>query len=111
MSRHHPSKPNEALTTILRDLSKRCPHPERLLELYYWSLDPELAEVMRQFIGLSASAQASLHAFLSIAQDNAGSIRITINERGELIMSSPQVAETVKGMTAMLREERAPQVH
>ena len=53
------------LAGLLRRIVEECPHPARLIELYYWSAEHELADVMRQFIALSPEVRATLHAFLA----------------------------------------------
>jgi len=88
----------QRLNAVLKGLLEECPHPARLLELYYWSAEHELAEVMRQYIALSAEVRAALHAFLLLVKDAPGSVTVRIAENGELAFSAPAAAELARKM-------------
>ena len=91
------------LAGLLRRIVEECPHPARLIELYYWSAEHELADVMRQFVSLPADVRAALHAFLMLAKDEPGSVTVRIDPNGELTFSSPageELAKTVAGAGA-----------
>jgi len=91
---------DQQLTGLLKRLIDECPHPARLIELYYWSAEHELADVMRQFVSLPADVRAALHAFLMLAKDEPGAVTIRIDPNGELTFSSPageELAKTVAG--------------
>src|SRR5437588_4277562 len=79
----------QELAELLRSLVDNCRNPARLVELYYWSAEPELAEVMRQYIALPRDVSATLHAFLMLAADDPGSVNLRISDDGEMILSSP----------------------
>ncbi len=81
------------LLELLQRIIADCQHPARLLELYYWSAEPELAEVMRQYIALSDEARIALHAFLKQAGGDAGSVLVRITPEGEMVISLPEAAE------------------
>jgi hypothetical protein len=89
-----PEEPHPA--GVLKRLVEECPHPARLVELFYWSAEHELAEVMRQYVGLSADVRAALHAFLMLAKDKPASVTVRIATNGELTFSSPAVAELAR---------------
>ena len=74
----------QQLTGLLKRIVDECRHPARLIELYYWSAENELAEVMRQYIALPPEVRAALHAFLLLAKDEPGSVTTRIGARGEL---------------------------
>ena len=84
------------LNGILKRIIEDCPHPGRLLELYYWSSERELAEVMRQYVGLSPDVRAALHAFLMLAKDKPDTVTVRIASNGELTFSSPAVADLAR---------------
>jgi hypothetical protein len=86
------------LNRVLKRIVEDCPHPGRLLELYYWSSERELAEVMRQYIALSPEVRAAWHAFLLLVKDSPGSVTVRIDPNGELAFSAPAAAELAKQM-------------
>jgi hypothetical protein len=88
----------QRLNAVLKRLFEECPHPARLLELYYWSAEHDLAEVMRQYIALSAEVRAALHAFLLLVKDAPGSVTVRIAENGELAFSAPAAVELARRM-------------
>ena len=63
----------------------------RLLELYYWSTEPDLLPVVRAFALLPSETRARLETFIRSADPNAvraklgrdGQIRLTSNRQGE----------------------------
>jgi hypothetical protein len=97
------------LAGVLKRLIEECAHPARLIELFYWSAEHELAEVMRQYIGLSADVRAALHAFLMLAKDAPGSVTVRIAANGELTFSSPAVVELARKLGTA--DERPPFLH
>ena len=93
-------RPDEQqLTGLLKRIVDECPDPARLIELYYWSAEDELAEVMRQYIGLSPEVRTALHAFLLLVKDEPGSVTARIAANGELALSAPAAAELAKRLT------------
>ena len=97
------------LTGLLRKLVKSCDNPARLIELYYWSQEPELIEVMRQFIALPEEAKNSLCAFFGMAKGHAASVSVTVSPQGELTLSSPVVSEVMETMVAAGPPEKGPE--
>jgi hypothetical protein len=86
------------LNGVLKRIVEDCPHPGRLIELYYWSSERELADVMRQYIALSAEVRAALHAFLLLVKDAPGSVTVRIADNGELAFSAPAAEELARKM-------------
>jgi hypothetical protein len=84
------------LTDVLKRLVEECPHPERLIELYYWSAEPDLAEVMRQYVGLSPEVRAAFYAFLTLVRDGPGSVTVKIAANGDMSFSSPAAVELAR---------------
>jgi hypothetical protein len=77
------------LAGVLRRIVEECPDPARVIELYYWSAENELAEVMRRFVGLPAEVRATLHAFLMLVKDEPGSVTVQIAPNGDMTLSAP----------------------
>jgi hypothetical protein len=84
---------DEQLAGLLKRIVEQCPHPARLIELYYWSAEHQLAEVMRQYIALSPEVRTALHGFLMLVKDEPGSVTVQIAANGEMTFSAPAVAE------------------
>ena len=93
-----PRPDDHDLTDLLQKVVKRCDDPARLFELYYWSQEPELAEVMRQFIAMPDEARSALGAFFSMAKGHVESVTVAVSPAGEVTLSSPVVSELM-GMT------------
>jgi hypothetical protein len=89
----------QELIELLKHLVTNCRDPARLIELYYWSVEPELAEVMRQYIALPRDVSATLHAFLMLAAADPGSVSLRINREGEMILSSPAALELARTLS------------
>jgi hypothetical protein len=90
-------RPDERqLTGLLKRIVEECAHPARLIELYYWSAEHELAEVMRQYIALPPEVREALHAFLLLVKDEPASVTVRIADNGELAFSAPAAAELAK---------------
>ena len=87
------------LAGLLKRIVEECPHPARLIELYYWSGEHELADVMRQYIALSPEVRSALHAFLMLVKDEPDSVTVQIAESGEMTFSAPAAAELAKRIT------------
>jgi len=88
------------LNGLLKRIVEDCPHPGRLIELYYWSAERELADVMRQYIALSPEVRAALHAFLLLVKDEPGSVTVRIAANGELAFSAPAAVELARKMAS-----------
>lgn len=84
-----PHDPPPQPLDILRQLVDECEHPARIIELYYWSIETDLADVMRQYVALPTAVRAALYAFLMLAKDDPASINVRIDPNGEMTLSSP----------------------
>src|SRR5262245_18552385 len=85
---------------VLHELLDHSRDPSRMLEVYYWSTEPELADFVRQFLRLSEPARHSLMAFLSMTKEAGDSVAVTIGLKGELTLSSPAVSDAMQMKTA-----------
>ena len=69
---------------------------QRLVELYYWSQEEQLVELMRAFTRLPDETKAALTSYLRLGIEKSDSIGVTIGENGSLILSSPQVCHELQ---------------
>jgi hypothetical protein len=99
----------QPLNGVLKSIVEDCPHPGRLIELYYWSSECDLADVMRQYIALSAEVRAALHAFLLLVKDAPSSVTVRIAENGELAFSAPAAMDLARKMATV--SPSAPFLH
>jgi hypothetical protein len=60
----------------------------RMLELHYWSEEPQLLDIMRILIGLTDETRAALHTFLTRASA-AQEIAAISEASGQLLLSAP----------------------
>jgi len=68
--------------------------PTRFFEMYYWSREPGMLEVMRAIMRMSESSRAALEAFLSMSHEPA-LIAANWDPKGRLTLASPQIGQTV----------------
>jgi len=79
---------------LLQSMLAECGDSSRLLELYYFSREPEVLEIMRAIAALPEDARASLEAFLAVSHDPAA-ITAKWDGAGRLTLASPQVGQTM----------------
>jgi hypothetical protein len=88
---------NPNIATLVESLVSECRTPAHLLELYYWSTEPELLPIIRGFAALPRGTRAQLETFLhatdpesvSAAIDTDGDIRLTPNRDRPCPKASP----------------------
>ncbi len=90
-------EPVSKVRSVLRELVEVCPHPARLLELYYWSAEPELLQTLRRYIDLPEQPREALRAFLTMVADCPESVRVKVSQNGEVTLSSPMIARLMSG--------------
>ena len=86
------------LVQLLHRLADNCKNPARLIELYYWSREPELAEIMREIVALPDEAKATLHAFFRLAEGGVDAVTVTVGSEGDVTLSSPGVTRILMSM-------------
>jgi DNA-directed RNA polymerase subunit L len=86
------------LAEILHRLVRCSENPERLIELYYWTAEHEIIEIIRQYISLPDEPKKALRAFLSMTSDCTDSVRVNVNKEGHVTFSSPVVTKLMKTM-------------
>lgn len=78
----------------MRMLVAGCGSPAEVLELYYWSREPGLLEIIRGIATMSEDTRAQIEAFIALAS-NSKSVRAEVDGRGVLTLSSAEAARTV----------------
>jgi hypothetical protein len=93
------------LETLVEQIIRQLDSPARVIELYYWSCEPQLLDMIRAIIAMPAPAREKLEAFLSMAGDPE-TIAASIDRSGRLILTSSHVVDALD----LLREERVAMV-
>ena len=78
---------------LLRSILAEC-GDARLLELYYFSREPDMLDIMRAIAALPEDARAALEAFLAVSHEPAA-ITAKWDGAGRLTLASPQVGQTM----------------
>ena len=94
------------LAALVRSVVTRHADPAQVLELYYWSLDPDLTDLMRALIAVPQEARAALLAFLAKAPD-LPSVRAALDRSGQLTLVSPQQASARIALPVATTSRRA----
>jgi len=79
---------------LLRSILAECGDSSRLLELYYFSREPDMLEIMRAIAALPEDARTALDAFLAVSHEPAA-ITAKWDGAGRLTLASPQVGQTM----------------
>ena len=66
MNRTARAKPR--MPEVVNQIVAKC-DPARLMEIYYWSEEPGLLEIIRAVAGLSETARESLESFFALGGD------------------------------------------
>jgi hypothetical protein len=82
----HTTTTGELIGTLVAE----CRNPERLIELYYWSTEPELLMLIRKLASLSREAREQLELLLwpedaasgTAEAENAAGARLMFKGRG-----------------------------
>jgi hypothetical protein len=77
---------------IVQSMLAECEDPSRLLELYYFSREPDVLDIMRAVAAMPEEARASLEAFLAMSHEPT-SITARWDAAGRLTLASPQVGQ------------------
>jgi hypothetical protein len=83
-----------ATERLIRTLVAGCGSPAVALELYYWSREPGLIEVIRGIATMPEETKAVIEAFIALARD-ARSVSAALDARGVLTLASAEAAKTV----------------
>ena len=83
-----------ATERLITTLAAGSDCPAKLLELYYWSQEPGLLEVIRGIAAMREDVRAAIEAFIALAGD-ARSTSADLDGRGVLTLASAEAARTV----------------
>ena len=78
---------------LIQTLAHGCDSPAKVLELYYWSKEPGLLEVIRGVAAMREEVRAVIEAFIALAGD-AQSTSADLDGRGVLTLASAEAART-----------------
>jgi hypothetical protein len=81
-----------AAERLIRALVAGCGSPAEVLELYYWSKEPGLIEVIRGIAAMPEDTRAAIEAFVALARD-ANSVTAILDPRGALTLASAEAAK------------------
>jgi hypothetical protein len=79
---------------LIRMLAAACGSPAGLIELYYWSREPGMIEIVRALAAMPEPTRAACEAFIALAGD-PGQIEATLDPRGALTLGSPEISKTI----------------
>ena len=79
---------------LIRMLVSACGSAAGLLELYYWSREPGMIDIVRGIAAMPEQTRAVCEAFIALAGDPR-SIEATLDARGVLTLASPGVSKTI----------------
>jgi hypothetical protein len=88
---------------VIQTLASGGADPSRLLELYYWTREPGIVELIRAYLSMPAAAQRSLGDFLLNAKPR--SIAAEVDSEGRLLLS--QKAAVANAQPERLRRSTA----
>lgn len=71
-----------------------CGNPAQMFELYYWSREPGMIDLVRGIAAMPEEARAAFEAFVALARDPR-LIRGVLSAHGELTLVSPDVSQTI----------------
>jgi|SRR5262245_391468 len=104
MARRYKSKEQGRLSglpqsaKIIQAMLAECRDSSRLLELFYFSREPDVLEIIRAIAAMPEETRASLEAFLAMSHEPAA-ITAKWDGTGRLTLASPQVGQTMAIIT------------
>ena len=93
-SRKTASANDRVVERLIQTLAHGCDTPAKVLELYYWSREPGLLEVIRAIAAMREDARAAIEAFMALAGD-VRSVSAALDARGVLTLASDDATRTV----------------
>jgi hypothetical protein len=94
-----------AIGALVRSLLEEHDNPAQLLELYYWSLEPDLLPVIRAIRAMQPEHRAVLASFLSMATDPRA-ITADVDGKGHVVLRSIHVESIVSRMRLAASESK-----
>jgi hypothetical protein len=80
---------------LVRQLVETIDDPARAIELYYWSREDDLCQIMRGVIAMRPQTRAALRGFLAMSR-KPEEIQATFDELGRMIFSSDEVTDMLQ---------------
>jgi hypothetical protein len=81
-------------SAVAHCILSECKDSTRLLELFYWSREPGLLEIMRAIATMSEDARTALEVFVAMSHE-ASAIVAKWDASGRLTLTSPQAGQAV----------------
>ena len=101
-----------ALRQVLRRLAGSCRYPAHMVELYYWSAEPELITILRRYVALPDKPREALRAFLTMTADNPETVEVAVAPDGRVTLHSWIVGDAMMKTSPLRRKAaRAEAVH
>jgi hypothetical protein len=79
---------------ILESILADCLDSSCLLEMYYWTREPGMLDLIRAIAALPEEARSALEAFFAMSHEPA-SVAAKWDGAGRLTLASPQVGQTM----------------
>ena len=79
---------------LIGTLAACCINPASMLELYYWSKEPGLADIIRGIATMPEEVRSAIEAFVALARDMK-SVSAGLDGRGVLTLASLEAARTI----------------
>jgi len=79
---------------LMRMLLAEAGGASRVLELYYWSREPGMLDIVRAIVAMPEQTRSTLEAFVALA-GNPKAIDADLTSRGTLTLTSPEVSRGV----------------
>ena len=102
---------SSGLVQLINRLASSCENPAHVLELLYWSREPELAEIMRNIVAMPEETRRTLHAFFRLAEGDLKSMAVEVNANGDLTLSSSIVTDLLTMVDMAVAEKRVPSLN
>jgi len=93
------------LPDIVSRIVARC-DPARVMELYYWSEEPGLLEIIRAIAAMPEATREALESFISISGD-PDSVVASWGATGRLSLESRGVGETLSVIKYLINDPDA----
>ena len=90
------SKPTPELDDLVRSVIEQG-DARSFIEMYYWTREPGLLEIVRAVAMMSESARTALEVFIAMSHEPA-TIAARWDGSGRLTLTSPQVGQAVAVM-------------
>ena len=87
---------------IISQIVARC-DPARMMELYYWSQEPGLLEIMRAIACMPEATREALESFIAIS-GNPESVVASWGATGRLSLESRGVGETLSVIKYLIED-------